>query len=103
MAYEGEGPFTPKESTLRKGRNWLETGFEQDDDHPVVCVSSDDATAYVAWLNTLVSGSEKGSYRLPWGAEWEYACRAGTPTPFWQGDSKYRRVGGLTRGANQIL
>lgn len=45
---------------------------------PVINVSWDDARAYCAWL-TRQSGK---SYRLPSEAEWEYACRAGTTTPF---------------------
>src|SRR5262245_32321610 len=31
-------------------RDWRDPGFNQGDDHPVVCVSWDDARAYVAWL-----------------------------------------------------
>ena len=48
---------------------------------PVVSVSWTDALEYCAWL-----GAETGQdYRLPTEAEWEYACRAGTTTPFWWG------------------
>jgi formylglycine-generating enzyme required for sulfatase activity len=48
-------------------------------ERPVETVSWDDAQAFIAQLNGLKSGLE---LRLPSEAEWEYACRAGTATPF---------------------
>ena len=55
---------------------WLNPGsFEQTDEHPVVQVSWNDAVAFAEWL----SSKEGKTYRLPTEAEWEYACRAGSP------------------------
>ena len=49
---------------------------------PVIDVSWRDAWDFASEMNTHVAGSP---YRLPSESEWEYACRAGTQTPFWTG------------------
>ena len=62
--------------------SWRDPGFEQTDDHPVVNVTWKDAVAFCEWL----SKKEGKTYRLPTEAEWEYACRAGTQTRYYNGD-----------------
>jgi formylglycine-generating enzyme required for sulfatase activity len=51
-------------------------------DAPVASVSWDDASRYADWL----TASTGFKYRLPTEAEWEYAARAGTQTPYSFGD-----------------
>ena len=49
-----------------KKRSWDDPGFSQSGNHPVACVSFDDAQAYAQWLSRR-SGL---SYRLPTLGEW---------------------------------
>ncbi len=53
--------------------------FEDDLKHPVENVSWDDTQAFIDQLNQGLSGLRA---QLPSEAQWEYACRAGTDTPF---------------------
>jgi hypothetical protein len=63
---EAHNPF----SRLRH-LTWRAPGFAQDADHPVVCVSWDDAAAYAAWLSKKTGQH----YRLASGNQWLRAAR----------------------------
>lgn len=67
-------------------KDWRNPGYAQDDTHPVVCVSWEDATAYTRWLARATGKT----YRLLSEAEWEYAARAGTVTARYWGDDANR-------------
>ena len=77
-----------KEWKDKEGINWRHgvSGNErlpEEYKHPVLHVSWNDAVVYCDWLSKK-SGK---TFRLPTEAEWEYACRAGTITPFNTGEN----------------
>ena len=66
---------------LKADKSWRSPGFEQNDRHPVVCVSYNDGKAYANWLSQKTGRD----YRLLSEAEREYVTRAEKTTPFWWG------------------
>jgi uncharacterized protein (TIGR02996 family) len=76
----GAAPVTQSQWQAVTGNN--PSGF-RGEERPVEMVSWDDCVAFCRQL----SEREGREYRLPTEAEWEYACRAGTTSPYFWGDT----------------
>jgi uncharacterized protein (TIGR03067 family) len=73
---EGEGRDVQKPEYT-----WKNASYVPSRQHPVVFVTSADAQAFCDWL----SRKDGRRYTLPSEAQWEFACRAGTTTPWYCG------------------
>jgi len=82
---KGSAPYILKSGEVNRWGweyGWSNPGFAQRDEHPVVCVSWEDAKAFCAWLTWKERAEGRigagQCYRLPTVAEWSVAV--GLPT-----------------------
>jgi formylglycine-generating enzyme required for sulfatase activity len=72
-----EGNFIERE--LDEMASWNNPGFQQSENHPVVCVSWEESQGFCRWLSEQEPGL---TYRLPMDAEWSAAAGPTAPYPW---------------------
>jgi formylglycine-generating enzyme required for sulfatase activity len=109
-----------KRNPEAKNPSWDNPYMQQDENHPVVLVSWYDAVEYCNWLS-LQEGlapaykieyvknkayvewnRNANGYRLPTEAEWEYACRAGSTTLYYYGDTPDLNTGWYFENSDKV-
>ena len=83
--YLGVFPVTQREyaAVMKDNPSYFQGKAGGGPEHPVEQVSWDDAAEFCRKLSSLANEKKEGRvYRLPAEIEWEYACRAGSDTPF---------------------
>jgi len=91
---EEYGRFLTENPQATEPKYWSDRQYNQST-QPVVGVSWEDARQYAKWAGL----------QLPSEAQWEYACRAGNPTPYCSGDKvkDLDRVGWYAENSNGRL
>ena len=101
----GQTPVTQRQYALFRSEH--RNHFSGNPDHPAESMTWDESVAFCEWLSERLRSSDEypegmGFVRLPWEAEWEYACRGGTQSDYHSGDgeSALRRAGWYDGNSN---